>query len=74
MIQDSDHLMMIFSGEAHATTAGDGTPGTILTTLGAGTTVTVQIMAGVLTVAITIMDGIHGTLLMYVFPVDIMFL
>jgi hypothetical protein len=74
VIQDSDHLMMIFSGEAHVTIVGDGTPGTILTTHGAGTTVSVQIMAGVLTEALTILDGIPGTLLMYVFPVEIMFL
>jgi hypothetical protein len=66
--------MMIFSGEAHVTTVGDGTPGTILTIHGAGIIVMELTTAGVLIVAITTMDGIHGTLLMYVFPVDIMFL
>jgi hypothetical protein len=74
VIQDSDHLMMIFSGEVPVTTVGDGTPGTILITHGAGIIVMEQIMDGVPTVAITTMDGIVGALLTSVFPEVIMYL
>lgn len=60
--------MMIFTGTRHATTAGAGIPGTILTTHGVGTAGTVLTTHGHGTVAGIPVFTIVGVLRLFAYP------